>query len=863
MRSILKAFVSFGFAALLWFGGAPAEAGDTPVQFDVPLAPYCMKGTFPVAVLSGGTTTQGTLSLDVTATGALSGTLSLGGDQFVLTGKQALKKNALAVTLSGSAGTGITVKLTGITKAGSLTGSISGKGGATVLKPRSVFSADLSRAPAMVARCAGTITADDVTGVLSGTGTASFCGIVESVTITGKSTLPAVLASPKPKSATATITLTGTSFKWTGKGLVTLADEDPAEGGGQGYLVTWSARGGGAKSKGKKLRVAPLPPAGDSPGSYELGGALATGFNERITDVVIRVVDAKPSLNPADFTITDNGDPVSSAVRVDTVNRTLTLKNVVLDDGRNVLAITGKDSYGLTLSGQVVVWAGSYTLGVTVMDAQAAPVSGATVTVKLGDDQDVTTSAVTAADGTASFENMPDWTVIVEATGPSNTTASTAVAGSNGTVQLVLQGFDPASPIDNNDFATGDASGWDLGTAPVTVETHVEGSGPTKILATDNDIKLATSGEGPQTIQRTFATKQGTSVVKLRYRFVTTEVPGGYFGTKYNDYFSVSIRSQNAGKSVTEANTMNGLGLAAFDASGSTKWREVTLAVNGQGDTVQFDITVANVADGLLDSYVIVDRVEEIGLDLTVTHATRLLLETNKFEIVVDPSANATDFKIEIRRASEATWYTLGTTKVVDNYKQRVAGLFKLRGTATISGSEHQTTEKDLEVQFPAYADIVGAAEVVTFTDAAWTSTKNAANATTRREEGFFILLNTSAASEKYEKTATVLGPLVGPAQTGSVNIVKPADDPATPTPLESSKYVVASFHTHTPTAFRPVGRAVGPSAADQRADTADGVPGVVYDYVGDAAGNAPARHPLNSPAQLYHSGPARRATPP
>jgi len=308
---------------------------------------------------------------------------------------------------------------------------------------------------------------------------------------------------------------------------------------------------------------------------------------------------------------------------------------------------------------------------------------------------------------------------------------------------------------------------------------------------------------------------------------------------------------------------MNGLGLAAFDANGATDWREVVLPVAAGGDRVQIDVTVANVADGFYDSYVVVDAVREISVDLKVDSATRKLLETNRLEIVVAPEGAGSDFKMEIRRAGSAQWYQLGTNQIEAAYKQRVAGRFKLRGKATIEGKEQTTPERDVVVEFPTYADIVGAAAVRTMTDAAWTSTKNAATATTRREEGFFIVLDTNSGKETYDKTATVLGPSVGPLETGSVNIAKPADDPAAPTPIQAAVYAVASFHTHTPTKFRPVGRPVGPSAADQTADTNDDVPGVVYDYVGNAAGVAVAGLSLNSPAQRYHSGPAKRSTPP
>lgn len=97
-----------------------------------------------------------------------------------------------------------------------------------------------------------------------------------------------------------------------------------------------------------------------------------------------------------------------------------------------------------------------------------------------------------------------------------------------------------------------------------------------------------------------------------------SEVPGGYYGSIFNDYFAVSIRSQNAGKQVSEANAMNGFPLAAFDfASGATEWREIDLPVDTQGDVVQVDVTVANVGDNAFDSFVVVDKVEEKKVSIT------------------------------------------------------------------------------------------------------------------------------------------------------------------------------------------------------------------------------------------------------
>ncbi len=158
---------------------------------------------------------------------------------------------------------------------------------------------------------------------------------------------------------------------------------------------------------------------------------------------------------------------------------------------------------------------------------------------------------------------------------------------------------------------------------------------------------------------------------------------------------------------------------------------------------------------------------------------------------------------------------------------------------------------------FPTFNQIVADRDVQTQTDRAWRNTEAAATPASRREEGFWIRLNTK--TNRYEFTPTILGAASPPLGGASVDLgARPADsNPGTADAI----YTVASFHTHTPTAHRPVGRPVGPSGADNRVDTSDDVVGVVYDYIESPAGsgNIPAGHPIGSPAKRYHSGPNRR----
>jgi hypothetical protein len=166
-------------------------------------------------------------------------------------------------------------------------------------------------------------------------------------------------------------------------------------------------------------------------------------------------------------------------------------------------------------------------------------------------------------------------------------------------------------------------------------------SAATAATAADVDLALTTAGEGTQAISRTFTAAPGASSIVVRYRFITSEVPGGYFGSKYNDYFSVAIRSQSGGGATAEGNSMNGLGLGAFDGSGATAWREVSLPVNANGDTVQVDLAVANVADGLYDSQLVVDAVTQ-PLRITADKQTACPNETITFTPEGSPNGTIT-----------------------------------------------------------------------------------------------------------------------------------------------------------------------------------------------------------------------------
>lgn len=371
------------------------------------------------------------------------------------------------------------------------------------------------------------------------------------------------------------------------------------------------------------------------------------------SDVTFALDGSTFDTDPATSTVTVDGQPLTPD-RVERTESRLTATDA-LRDGRNVVRLRAFDSAGRPLHHETTLWAGSRTLTVQVVDDAGQPFTAETeVTLQLADDPSVET-VVTTTDGSAEFSNVPLTTVVASATSPGMVTGSSGGIGSAGTLTIPMTAVPAPNDVDNNDFSLG-LEGWDVGTAPASVVPHTEDVGPASGAAApaaraaapadrtsaqaqrtspdevaaaseaagdasedaataalvDQDLALLTSDEGEQAVSRTFTTDPDVVGVRVRYRFWTSEVPGGYFGSQYNDYFRVSLTSGQGGGSRNESNSMNALGLAAFDGTGSTAWRELVLPVDEAGDTVHVALAVANVADGALDSAVYVDFVEEL-----------------------------------------------------------------------------------------------------------------------------------------------------------------------------------------------------------------------------------------------------------
>ena len=146
-----------------------------------------------------------------------------------------------------------------------------------------------------------------------------------------------------------------------------------------------------------------------------------------------------------------------------------------LTSGRHELSLLALDVYGAAIYKQVVLWVGTHSIPVLVVDEAGTAVASANVVIKLADDPRVTATLVTDQNGLGTFPNLPNRSYNIIARTADNRLATRPASVFDGTVVLRLKGFKPSSAIDNNDFSQG-LAGWEVGTAPVAIIPHDEGT---------------------------------------------------------------------------------------------------------------------------------------------------------------------------------------------------------------------------------------------------------------------------------------------------------------------------------------------------------------------------------------------------
>jgi hypothetical protein len=318
----------------------------------------------------------------------------------------------------------------------------------------------------------------------------------------------------------------------------------------------------------------------------------------------------------ADLIVFNNGIQVPNQ-NISIVGNEIVLSSVLVS-GQNQIEVVALDQARLPATGEFVLWAGGNQAVIAVQNAQAIGQPGLTLRYSLSDDPTVFGEGQTDNLGRFTAVNLPPNPIELRAFNNTSTLAGfNTIQGTDAVGTVVVTTVNAPSPVDNNTFTQG-LAGWNVGNAPVTLVTAANDLSPQLFAdgSSGMDLVLSSGGkEGPQTISRTFTVKAGMTSVKVRFRFITGEIPGGFFGTDFNDRFSVTMRRIRAGTGTADpprlrSGSMNQLGLSMFDAQGATSWMEESVSVTA-GDTLQVELTVVNVGDSAFDSQLVVDGLFE------------------------------------------------------------------------------------------------------------------------------------------------------------------------------------------------------------------------------------------------------------
>lgn len=131
----------------------------------------------------------------------------------------------------------------------------------------------------------------------------------------------------------------------------------------------------------------------------------------------------------------------------------------------------------------------------------------------------VSQQCTTDASGKCSLTDLPPTTIGLVAKAGDNTIAIDGLAPTSGQVTLKLMPFN--QPDGDSSFNVNNGtSGWTGGSTSQSYK-----------IKRDTTLALATNGAYDlQSASNSFPVKENTKAAYIKYKFITEEVPGGYFG---------------------------------------------------------------------------------------------------------------------------------------------------------------------------------------------------------------------------------------------------------------------------------------------------------------------------------------------
>lgn len=251
-------------------------------------------------------------------------------------------------------------------------------------------------------------------------------------------------------------------------------------------------------------------PAGNS--TIDLDGATEHGYNKKNTPFSIKITGSTFDVNQ---TIAfANFKPVAGiSVKPDSVSFSGFVEDYVL------LSLFALDQSGSPIIKSWELHFGSVDMPILILNPDNTPAAGVHVEANATIYPGLSGSCTTDASGKCLIQNLPGTTIGLVARKDDNSIAVNGLAPT--TVQVTLKLLPFITPKPGASFNTDNGTaGWTGGTLNQSVK-----------IKRDTTLVVNTNGEYIlQSASNSFPASDGIKKAYIKYRFITSEVPGGFFG---------------------------------------------------------------------------------------------------------------------------------------------------------------------------------------------------------------------------------------------------------------------------------------------------------------------------------------------
>jgi hypothetical protein len=190
-----------------------------------------------------------------------------------------------------------------------------------------------------------------------------------------------------------------------------------------------------------------------------------------------------------------------------------------LTDDYVLLSIFAIDNSGTPFFKSFQLLFGDINMPITVLGPDGQPASNVPVFGNATTYPGVSQICTTDASGVCTLENLTATTIGLVAKTDDNSIAVNGLAASSGQVTLKLMPY--VQPVDGASFDIDNGTtGWTGGTVSQSLKIKRD---TTLVVGTNGQFDLQTAGNS-------FPVHPFTKTAYIKYKFVTAEVPGGYFG---------------------------------------------------------------------------------------------------------------------------------------------------------------------------------------------------------------------------------------------------------------------------------------------------------------------------------------------